>query len=278
MHLSPYINFTASPSPSGSAPWELKSAPLHPAIRPQYGAPSPHSPAYQLTDHAWSPAPQTPNSGPPSRPSSPHSAVPKTQSFAKQSHSPIPLPSYVKQLATSSSTGVSKASPLSQPPEQPSPTFELADVRYASTPPTEQKVSPTGVDGSGIGAPPQQSFDDNDTSALLQEPSGQRNSPQPFDWVPSYQDKQPLPPTRSPAPPPTAYPEVPEQHSYRYYQAPEHPQPQHEPDFQYDEPASEYPPLVPGPEYSANSAESMSIVERMMMNLKRATQAGSRPE
>ncbi|KAK3986603.1 hypothetical protein QBC44DRAFT_134865 [Cladorrhinum sp. PSN332] len=91
------------PTTPGSSSCEIKqpgSAPLHPAINPRYGHPD-QAPPQALTP------------GPPPRPAQ----VPtpsKSASFTKQSHSPIPLPPYVRQMAMSATPTTSRSSPLSQ--------------------------------------------------------------------------------------------------------------------------------------------------------------------
>ncbi|KAK3361055.1 hypothetical protein B0T24DRAFT_671693 [Lasiosphaeria ovina] len=86
------------------------STPLHPAIRPQYG--SPWSDMSQNNSNTWSsPTPNKP-SPPPARPS----AQAKAPTYHKQSHSPIPLPSYVKQVPVLAAANNPIPSPLSRPP------------------------------------------------------------------------------------------------------------------------------------------------------------------
>ncbi len=135
---APYQNqgYAVPPTP-GPPSYEIRqppSAPLHPAIRPQYGAPWPQdASAGQRNHHAWSTPSQTPGAAVPQP--QPVAQVPAKPAFTKQSHSPIPLPPYVRQIAAASPSG-SKQSPLSRPPSQaasPLPT----QTSYTTTAPTQ---------------------------------------------------------------------------------------------------------------------------------------------
>ncbi|KAH6851093.1 hypothetical protein B0I37DRAFT_429572 [Chaetomium sp. MPI-CAGE-AT-0009] len=74
------------------------AGPLHPATRPQYGAPQPQH-GGQPSQHVWQAAPQAP-SHTLSQPA--HTPAQGKPQFTKQSHSPIPLPPYVRQMAAAS--------------------------------------------------------------------------------------------------------------------------------------------------------------------------------
>ncbi|KAL2195947.1 hypothetical protein P885DRAFT_39143 [Corynascus similis CBS 632.67] len=125
------------------------SGPLHPAIRPQYATPQPQHPN-QPSNHIWQATPQPP------RTTSHASQTPAQakQAFIKQSHSPIPLPPYVRQMATTS-PGASKVSSLHQRGEQAprqSPSQKPVTMMTASS----QTASGSGSN-SAPGAPaPQQ--------------------------------------------------------------------------------------------------------------------------
>ncbi|KAK3683433.1 hypothetical protein B0T22DRAFT_384051 [Podospora appendiculata] len=186
---SMFLNPHQDPSTPGSSSWDWDmgqpaSAPLHPAIRPQYGTTPWHqqSPEVQMQGQsqpspvAWSgspqalirpPAPQPQPSPPqpphpsqqpqPSQPLQPSQAIPpptppvhtpalvRAPAYAKQSHSPIPLPPYVKQAIMSSpATSGPKPSPLSRPPQQAtSHSSGLATVSTPSVPrqPQSQTLS-----------------------------------------------------------------------------------------------------------------------------------------
>ncbi|KAM7219772.1 hypothetical protein V8F06_004806 [Rhypophila decipiens] len=112
--------------------WDVRqpgSAPLHPAIRPQYGGPVPQQKVNMAPNARRSTGSQE------RRLSSQTPFAPKTPSFHKQSHSPIPLPAYVQKMATSAP----KSSPLSRPPRRtdntstPKPAAEKAPTPPCNT-------------------------------------------------------------------------------------------------------------------------------------------------
>lgn len=127
---SPYMATPYSPVASTPAMWDVRQpspTPLHPAIRPQYANPWQHSFAQQghgqhhyqqqlYGQHAYGQQHYGPHNfgvspiqyGPEPKPRfAPHISAPspvnnRAPAFAKQSFSPIPLPSYVKRLSVSS--------------------------------------------------------------------------------------------------------------------------------------------------------------------------------
>ncbi|KAK4204737.1 hypothetical protein QBC40DRAFT_292595 [Triangularia verruculosa] len=132
---SPYQQhqgFSVPTTPASSSTYELKqpgSVPLHPAINPQYSTSlqqqqtPQHGGNDQTNPQSWSTGHQasTPVSNPQPRimNAAPPSARP---AFTKQSHSPIPLPPYVRQMNMQSApNGQKLSSPLSKPPEQATP-------------------------------------------------------------------------------------------------------------------------------------------------------------
>ncbi|KAK4220804.1 hypothetical protein QBC38DRAFT_163267 [Podospora fimiseda] len=107
------------PTTPGSSSFEAKQAapPLHPAINPNYGKSWQTSTDFQRQDQAPPPKPLA--SGPALRPTQ----VPtpsKPAVFTKQSHSPIPLPPYIRQMTMSTTPTASRSSPLGKQPEQQS--------------------------------------------------------------------------------------------------------------------------------------------------------------
>jgi hypothetical protein len=86
--------------------------PLHSAIRPQFGGPG--QPGTPSGEYSWN-QPQQPSRGSGhTYPQSHQTALPKIPAFTKQSHSPIPLPSYIQHGVASSEMIGGRASPLSQ--------------------------------------------------------------------------------------------------------------------------------------------------------------------
>jgi hypothetical protein len=250
----------AGPVANGHGP--PGSIPLHPAYRQQPGS-WPQSPASQAGERPWSPYPNSPasNSGQPhSRPSSQHGVSSKAQSFTKQSHSPIPLPPYVKQATSTSSAPAPKTSPLSGPLLQHNPMFKSAEPMdgSSSAPYQHQQPQPPSAtaeprfNNSTAPAPPQGAF-------------GQYIPPQHIQWAPPY-SAEASPTTRQFDPSPPAYLTPQQPPPLTYYQAPNQ---QGQPDAQYSAPQPAY---LNTPAAVDASADSVSIVERMMMNLKRATQ------
>ncbi|KAK0741813.1 hypothetical protein B0T21DRAFT_120242 [Apiosordaria backusii] len=150
--VSPYQQhqgFSVPTTPASSSTCEMKqpgSAPLHPAINPQYGAslqqqPPQQNGSGQTNQQVWSVAPQVSTPVPipqPSRTTNPAPPLPKPV-FTKQSHSPIPLPPYVRQMNLNSGANGQKSSPLSKPPEQA--------VSQQTMPMSQPQYPPSGSSG-----------------------------------------------------------------------------------------------------------------------------------
>lgn len=130
----PVSSLSAQHLASSTPLWDARqpgSAPLHPAIRPQFGG---------SAQQSWASNSRSTNT--PQRQAPP--AV-KAPAFHKQSHSPIPLPPYVKQM-TASATNAPKSSPLSRPPQQAATSTPKPATEQPSTPsvrqPPPQKAPP----------------------------------------------------------------------------------------------------------------------------------------
>jgi len=184
----------------------------------------------------------------------------------------------VKQAAASSSTSGPKPSPLSCSPQQqqsPSPQGMNSMSGLHSTPyQHEQPQLPTTFSGTAPAA--QHSF----SIITAPAPPQHYSPPQQLQWAPPYEAQSPLT-MRQLELSPTAY-SAPPQHlqpSNPYYQAPDQPQAQHAHAPQYNGPPTMYADAqaAGAPDLADTSADPMSIVERMMLNLKRATQLG-RPD
>ncbi|KAK4179470.1 hypothetical protein QBC36DRAFT_287564 [Triangularia setosa] len=148
--VSPYQQhqgFSVPTTPASSSTYEIKqpgSVPLHPAINPQYGASLQQQPSQQVgNDHSnqqtWSVGPPVSTPVPIPQPRTINPAPPPAKpTFTKQSHSPIPLPPYVRQMNMSSAPNGQKASPLSKPPEQAAPqqTMSMSQPQYLSHAPS----------------------------------------------------------------------------------------------------------------------------------------------
>jgi len=113
-HPRPYSH---SPAPASSpAPQQPGPAPLHPAIRPQYGNAWPQG----YNPNAGQLVPGTrPNAMPQGTPPTP--APPKSPAFVKQSHSPIPLPPYAMGAGQGTPASDARHSPITQQPQQTGP-------------------------------------------------------------------------------------------------------------------------------------------------------------
>jgi hypothetical protein len=238
--------------------------PIHPAYRQQSGSWL-QSPASQAAEERpWSPYPNSPapHSGEPhSRPPSQHGATSKAQSFTKQSHSPIPLPPYVKQAAATSSAPATKTSPLSDPLSQRNPLVKSAEPMDGSNSAPYQHQQPQPPPATA--EPP---FDTSTAPAPPQGVSGQYIQPQQIQWASTY-SAEASPTTRQFEPSPPAYstPQQPPPTTYH----PATDQQQGQPVAQYSAPQPGY---LNTPAAVDASADSVSMVERLMMNLKRATQ------
>ncbi|KAK3314517.1 hypothetical protein B0H66DRAFT_314861 [Apodospora peruviana] len=116
-----YLHAPSTPgsSTAGGSLWDLTqtgSTLLHPAIRPQYGGWSQQPRENQPAQHIWSANTSYPSQAHSSAQAS--GSATKASSFHKQSHSPIPLPPYVKKASTPASSNAPKPSPLSRPPQK----------------------------------------------------------------------------------------------------------------------------------------------------------------
>jgi hypothetical protein len=183
------------------------AGPLHPAIRPQYGAPQPQHPG-QASHHHWQTAPQPPTAA---------ASQPK-QPFTKQSHSPIPLPPYVRQMAPGppsapkpsapnrhpeQATSQAPQNPFAAPPTagQPSPGFRIMPTP-APGPQSSQSPQQPGqwtTTGGGEGNPTAaqqwapQAAAPTPNRAMQQSPNGQTWAP-----APQAQPTQPAPQSATP--------------------------------------------------------------------------------
>ncbi|KAK3344275.1 hypothetical protein B0T25DRAFT_573227 [Lasiosphaeria hispida] len=264
-----------NPNTPGNMSFEIRqpgSIPLHPAIRPQYGSPGPWS---------MSPQAQVPEPPPaPARPAAQSAAPAKAQIFAKQSHSPIPLPHYVKQAAMTSANSGSRNSPLSRPPQQPASRAPEPAAGTDPPPPRQlplptasmECVTPTQIHDqppprvdmkTAQAAPPSMQQYHNSLPPPPQQPQQQ------MQWIPPYDVSR--------------YPALPMQMPAQQEQAPvyyhETGQVRGGAQLQGMPQAGGYPEhsgLVPSG--MAGPAEAppdpIGLVERMMLNLKRATQMG----
>ncbi|KAK4150297.1 hypothetical protein C8A00DRAFT_18144 [Chaetomidium leptoderma] len=210
------------------------SGPLHPAIRPQYGARQPQL-AGQSSHPVWQAAPQPPAPAPSQPAQAPGQAK---HPFSKQSHSPIPLPPYVRQIATASPSN-SKPSPLGRPSEQasfrPSPQNPFTTPTTSAQPFSGVKATPSPAPGARqYQSPPQQ--------GQWTPPGGEVRTVQ---WAPQ---------TGVPTPSPTT---------------------QQSPDGQAWSPGPQAQPVQQGTAASPpddGSRDNSALVEKMMMNLRRASQ------
>lgn len=200
------------------------SAPLHPAIRPQYGAPwSQH--ASLSNQHNWSANPQTSTPTPP-QPAS-QAPGPAKLAFAKQSHSPIPLPPYVRQMATAPPSN-SKSSPPSRPPGQ-----------AASSLPAQNPFKATSTQAQSPGQAP--------------STPGCQGTPQQGQW--------PGPGSNTTGPPAAVQASPAQQQSPHYQISPGQSQPAH---------GGTGSGPVPR-ETPSNDNSERAMVEKMMLNLRRAS-------
>ncbi|KAK0704860.1 hypothetical protein B0H67DRAFT_545450 [Lasiosphaeris hirsuta] len=293
---SPYQNRQVqNPSTPGNMSFEIRqpgSVPLHPAIRPQYGNPRTwqNSPN-QASDKSWSMSPQAQAQGPgsapapvpapvPARPAAQSAAPAKAQVFAKQSHSPIPLPPYVKQAAMASASAGSRSSPLSRPPQQP--TSRTPGPAAGADPPAPRQLPLPTASTESV------------TTAQLHD------QPQPRVDVKTAQPAPPsVPQYHNPPPPPSQQPQQ-QMQWIQSHDAPRYPAPPmqclalqeqapvyHQATGQvqggaqvqeipqtggYSEHSGPGPSGLAGP--TETPSDPLGLVERMMLNLKRATQIG----
>ncbi|AEO71267.1 uncharacterized protein THITE_2123471 [Thermothielavioides terrestris NRRL 8126] len=223
-------------SPSGSVP-------LHPAIRPQYGA-SPTQHASQPMHNVWPPVSQPPAPSPPQP--APAATQPKPPP-AKHSHSPIPLPPYVRQMA--------------------------APLQSSARPPVPAAAGQQAALPSPSEAPPT-----NGTSTAT--PIAQTNhahSPQGGQWPPpgdaTVHPTQTLrwsPQEGAPAPSPTAQ-QPPASQAW-----PQPAQPFQTPQVQQPMALVQQQAAAASPDVSGQ--DNAALLEKMMMNLRRASQNFGRTE
>lgn len=234
---NPTYNSPHSPSPSHGGQYAQNpgstasltaqkpgAPPLHPAIRPQYGQP------WRSPNDSPAPGQAVPRPRPQARPQ------PQATAFSKQSHSPIPLPPYVRQS--------SQPGPVMQQPQQ-----------AAASSPTGQSPSSAG---DSVTAP-------SVTASQTQRPN-QANHAGQNDGQAEKQALEPASAATGPAPTESTSEGVPALPS-----KPGSHDPQNE----------QRPPVIAGQD-SADSpgisefpdvpADSMALVERMMLNLRRASQ------
>ncbi|KAL2160149.1 hypothetical protein VTH06DRAFT_1804 [Thermothelomyces fergusii] len=102
----------------------------------------------QLSQRVWQATPQPPTQITSRAPKPPAQTKP---AFTKQSHSPIPLPPYVRQMAAASPSGP-RPSPLGQPPD-PGTTTPVP----AADPPQPGQGTPVSDSQAGSGTEPQRS-------------------------------------------------------------------------------------------------------------------------
>ncbi|KAL1848707.1 hypothetical protein VTK73DRAFT_10071 [Phialemonium thermophilum] len=154
---SPYsaANSSATTSPRFSSSSSSSSTPLHPAIRPQYSSPFQQIPPQsalsvqqqQQQQQQRHSTPGTNHLGPwkatPNRPS-PSPTVARQTSFTRQSHSPIPLPPYVRAAARPPASAASTApgSKKVPAPTQPHRSHQETGVAVAATETTPPVGSP----------------------------------------------------------------------------------------------------------------------------------------
>lgn len=122
-------HYSHSPAPSGpSTTRQPGPAPLHPAIRPQYGNAWPHG----YSPNTGQPVPGTrPQAMPQGTPPAP--APPQSPAFVKQSHSPIPLPPYVMGAGQGAPASEPQHSPRTQQPQQRGPSPSTKPVPSPSS-------------------------------------------------------------------------------------------------------------------------------------------------
>ena len=214
---------------------------LHPATRPQYGAPQ-HQHGDQLNHHIWQAVPQATSHTSSQQAHTPMQGKPQ---FTKQSHSPIPLPPYVRQMTTASPVG----------PKQPGP-GRTAEQGGSHVPSKDSSTAPPASTRplTGARATP--------APASNVHPQ-QQNPPQQGQWAPpgsgqinSIANPQWAPQGAMPTPSPTS------QHSQNGPGWAPSPQPQ-------SHPLSQGAGISPT---GAGTEDNSALVEKMMMNLRRASQ------
>ncbi|KAL2155419.1 hypothetical protein VTH82DRAFT_161 [Thermothelomyces myriococcoides] len=229
----------SAPSMPNGQPFEAKQLGQgrHPASGPHCAAQQQQQQQHpgQPGQHVWQTTPRPSSQKLSQAPKPPAQAKP---TFTKQSHSPIPLPPYVRQMATATSSG-SKLSPPSQPPAQ------------ASQPSQAQESTPEAAATTSRPAP--------DSGAM---PTPAADSPQPGQGSPVDDSKAGSGTTTQLSPQATILAQS---------------SPEHQPsDQQRGAPAPEPQPAQQhgagvAPE-EANQQDNAALVQRLMSNLRRASQ------
>ncbi|KAK4189814.1 hypothetical protein QBC35DRAFT_379288 [Podospora australis] len=208
--VSPYIQQAYSvPTTPGSASCAIPqpgSTPLHPAINLQYGAPVHQETSAPPAQHTWTPTAQMSTTAPPSRQAQNQPSA-KSTGFHKQSHSPIPLPPYVRNIVgsgTATNTPKPKPSPLSRPPEQAVPKH-IAPAETQNN--TLHQYSPQN--SPGFNAMQNNPFSNSQAGQGSTHQHSYYQAPSPAPPVPSPTMQQ-QPPYYQPAPPPPQQPTQPQ--------------------------------------------------------------------
>ncbi|KAL2133417.1 hypothetical protein VTI74DRAFT_2418 [Chaetomium olivicolor] len=239
--------------PATPGSFEIKqpgSAPLHPAIQPQYRTqqvqqqqqqPPPQHPN-QPAHHQWQSMPQSSTQAP----SQPELAPAQTkQPFTKQSHSPIPLPPYVRQMAAATPSSA-KPSPLGQPPQQSAPRPQTQNL-FTVTPALVQKTQASSGLASSTQAsasPPQNG--EQIPPVSVAQPSGlQGAAPAPSSTLRQSPTLQQSPMGQAQRPAPQAL---------------------------QSQPLQSLQQGTTATSMGANAEDNSALVEKMMMNLRRASQ------
>lgn len=241
--VSPYqqqgYSVSTTPGSASCAITQPGSTPLHPAINPQYGTPPQQGASVPSGQQQWAPAPQGSTLAPP-----PRQGSAKTIGFHKQSHSPIPLPPYVRSKmgsAAITTTPKPKPSPLSRPPEQAVP--QNIAPRDAMSTPTHHCLP---QQSPGLTTMPNNpfSYSPNNQGATVRPP----NFGTPTTW------------TNDPGQLPQSTPGPTQQQQFHYYQTAPPAQPIQQPTGAPQDAASQP---------TQDTADQ--IVQKMMLNLRRAS-------
>ncbi|KAL2020533.1 hypothetical protein VTK56DRAFT_8333 [Thermocarpiscus australiensis] len=252
------LNQMAASAPSPAVPYQRQSspgqatskqpglAPLHPAIRPQLGPLFPQA-ASQLSNHIWPAASQNPISTPTPRQSASQAPAQEKPAIVKQSHSPIPLPPYVGQAAMASSNGA-QHSPSSQHLQQTAsrPPLQTPFVSDATT-----AVSPQNIMAAPQSGPSTQVYPSPPQYGQWTPPGDAGTGSTSYSSTP-----QTTVPTPSPMQPSPTY--------QTWAQA----------QLIQNAAASPRAGFSPG---VAGSQDSAALVEKMMLNLRRASQNSGTP-
>ncbi|KAK4166264.1 DNA damage-responsive transcriptional repressor RPH1 [Cladorrhinum sp. PSN259] len=244
------------PTTPGSSSCEIKqpgSTPLHPAINRRYGtawqksAADVHRPI-QSAPQAIAPAPPPPR---PARGLTPSKPV----GFSKQSHSPIPLPPYVRQMTASATPTTSRPSPLSKAPEQFHQQTTLANAQNSMA---QQNQYLPQTPSAVASTPNYVALEDKSTPGPF--------SPSTYHSQGTPQTEVPNGPSCYTQGPPSIIPTSSVQQSSYY-----HPSTQPQPDQPADDASCQtLPPTTD--EAQAQSVDSNTLVQNMLANLRRASQ------